>query len=255
MEDRTPRIKSLAKALSLLECFSEQEPELGVSELAERMGITKANAHNIVSTFQQLGYVKKRPSGKYSLDLKILRYSYIINQNLGYPKAVYDILMDTAQKTNQVVYFGVPYETDVLYLYVAHPLSRLAELPYREITGEVAPLYSTGIGKAILAHLPEKEWDQRLPQILTKRTPNTMTDRAEIKEDLWDIKRRGYSIDNGENEIGIRCVGVPVYNRTGKLVGGMSTSGPEQVMTDSMLLECVSYLRTAAVKMKDRIYS
>lgn len=254
MDQKTPRVKSLAKALSLLECFSVQEPELGASELAERMGITKSNAHNIISTFQQLGYIKRQSNGKYSLGLKMLRYAYIINQNLGYPRAVYDILTETASRTNQVVYFGVPYETNVLYLYVAHPLSRLAELPYRAITGEIAPLYSTGIGKAILAHLPETEWEQRLPQELVKRTPHTRTDREEIIEELRNTRNRGYSIDNGENELGIRCVGVPVYSNTGQLVGGMSTSGPEHVMTDDMLMECAAYLRSAAARMKDRIY-
>lgn len=254
MEDKLPRVKSLAKALSLLECFSVQEPELGVSELADKMNITKSNAHNIVSTFHQLGYIKRSQNGRYSLDIKMLRFSFIINQSLGYPRAVYDIITETAQRANQVVYFGVPFGSEVLYLYVAHPLSRLEELPYRQIMGEVAPLYSTGIGKAILAHLPESEWESRLPSHMEQRTPNTITDHAAILNELMDTRTRGFSIDNGENEVGIRCVGVPVYNVAGQLVAGMSTSGPKQVMTDEKLMECVVYLRNASMKMKDRIY-
>ena len=247
-------IKSVEKALSLLECFSIQEPELGISDMAKKMGVPKSSAHSLVATFCEAGYLKRTSSGRYSLDIKILRFAYIVNQNLGYPRAVYDILMETANKTKQVVYFGVPYEQSVLYLYVAHPMDRMEELPYREITGEIAPLYSTGIGKAILAHLPPEEWNRRMPAILTARTPKTITDRADMVAELKAIRDRGFSIDNQENERGIRCVGVPVYSATGQLVAGISTSGPVERMTEKTMRECLTQLRVAATKMKDRIY-
>ena len=80
--------------------------------------MTKSNIHNILSTFTSMGYLDRLPDGRYTLGLKILEYAFIINQNLGYPNAVYDILVDTAGKTNEIVYFGLPYGTNVLYLYV-----------------------------------------------------------------------------------------------------------------------------------------
>ena len=153
-----PKVKSLAKSLKILSCFTIQEPVLGVTELAERIGVTKSNIHNILSTFTSMGYLDRLPDGRYTLGLKILEYAFIINQNLGYPNAVYDILVDTAGKTNEIVYFGLPYGTNVLYLYVAHPANRMGVLPYRDILGETSPFYCTGIGKAILAHMPEEEW-------------------------------------------------------------------------------------------------
>lgn len=252
--EQEPKVKSLAKALHLLEYFTLQEPELGITELAEKMGVTKSNVHNIVSTFQSLGYVEKLPNGKYTLGLKMLEFAFIINQHLGYPKAVYDVLMETASLTDEIVYFGVPYGTDVLYLYVAHPVARLNEFPYREILGEKGPLYATGIGKAILAHLPEAEWPERIPPERTRFTDNTKTDFDEIMEELRRIRTRGYSIDNIEREPNVRCVGVPVFNAAGALVGGISTSGPANIMTDDKLMECANILRTASLKMKQRIY-
>ena len=152
-----PKVKSLAKALNILSCFTIQEPILGVTELANRIGVTKSNIHNILSTFTSMGYLQRLPDGRYTLGLKILEYAFIINQNLGYPNAVYDILVETASRTGEIVYFGLPYGTNVLYLYVAHPADRLGVLPYRDILGETAPFYCTGIGKAILAHMPEEE--------------------------------------------------------------------------------------------------
>jgi DNA-binding IclR family transcriptional regulator len=217
-------------------------------------GITKSNAHNILATFQQGGYVQKQPNGKYTLGLQLLEFSYIINQHLGYPKAVYDLLLDTATRMGEIVYFGIPHGTEILYLYVAHPIDRMRELPYRDILGEHAPLYCTGIGKAILSAMPEEEWPQRIPAERRRFTPATMTDYTTIINELWRTRRRGYSIDNGEREEHVRCVGVPVFNSTGALVGGISLSGPSQSMTDAKLLEGAKVLTDTALRMKDRIY-
>ena len=249
-----PKVKSLAKALNILSCFTIQEPVLGVTELANRIGVTKSNIHNILSTFTSMGYLQRLPDGRYTLGLKILEYAFIINQNLGYPNAVYDILVETASRTGEIVYFGLPYGTNVLDLYVAHPADRLGVLPYRDILGETAPFYCTGIGKAILAHMPEEEWPSHIPEERTKYQPNTITDLDGILEELRITRRRGYSIDNGERDPNIRCVGVPVYNAAGQLVAGVSTSGPSVSMTDEKLLECAGILQNAALKMRERIY-
>ena len=76
-----PKVKSLAKALNILSCFTIQEPVLGVTELANRIGVTKSNIHNILSTFTSMGYLQRLPDGRYTLGLKILEYAFIINQN------------------------------------------------------------------------------------------------------------------------------------------------------------------------------
>jgi IclR family KDG regulon transcriptional repressor len=254
MDKQEPKVKSLAKALHILECFSVQTPELGVTELAEMNGITKSNAHNILTTFQKGGYIEKLPNGKYTLGLQLLEFSFIINQHLGYPKAVYDLLLDLANKTGEIVYFGLPHGTDVLYLYVAHPIDRMQELPYRDMLGEHAPLYCTGIGKAILSAMPEEEWHSRITETRTPYTPKTVTDYDAIIEELWKTRRRGYSIDNCERELNVRCCGVPVFNAAGQLVAGISTSGPSSTMTDEKLLECSKLLTDTALRMKERIY-
>ena len=249
-----PKVKSLAKSLKILSCFTIQEPVLGVTELAERIGVTKSNIHNILSTFTSMGYLDRLPDGRYTLGLKILEYAFIINQNLGYPNAVYDILVDTAGKTNEIVYFGLPYGTNVLYLYVAHPANRMGVLPYRDILGETAPMYCTSLGKAMLSAMPEEEWTTHLPEQRIPYQPNTITDLDAIFEELHRTKRMGYAIDNCEHDANVRCVGVPVYSTRGNLVAGLSTSGAAATMTDEKLMECANILRNAAARMRDRIY-
>lgn len=253
-KEESTKVKSLGRALRLLECFTTQEPEWGVTELAEKMNMAKSNAHSIISTFEQMGYLRQLPNKKYTLGFRMLEYSFAINQNLGYPKAVYDLVLKTADLTDQIVYFGVPYGKKVLYLYVAHPAARMKDYPYREILGETAPLCVTGIGKAILANLPEECWEEHILTEIPQLTPNTIIDREVIMDELRRIRTRGYAVDDEEHELGLRCVGVPVFNSSGQLVAGMSTSGPANEMTDYKMLECANILTGAAAQMRERIY-
>ncbi len=160
----------MPKALRVLECFTVSEPELGVTEISKSSG-SASPTRTISYRHTARWAICSSPNRKYTLGYKLLEHAFIINQHLGYPHAVYDLLLEAAERTGQVVYFGIPYETDVLYLYVAHPIARMKELPYREICGEHAPLCTTGIGKAILANLPPEEWLSRLPEIIPPRTP------------------------------------------------------------------------------------
>ena len=96
-----PIVSSLAKALRVLECFTVSEPELGVTEISKKLGIGKSNAHNIISTYCQMGYLQQLPNRKYTLGYKLLEHAFIINQHLGYPHAVYDLLLEAAERTGQ----------------------------------------------------------------------------------------------------------------------------------------------------------
>ena len=102
--------------------------------------------------------------------------------------------------------------------------------------GKRSPMYCTSVGKAILAHLPEKKvkeiWDNSK---IVKYTDYTITDFEELKTELEDIRQKGYAVDNEENEIGVRCIGVPIFNRHGKVEAAISISGPAIRVTESKI--------------------
>lgn len=248
------KVKSLAKAMNVLECFTTDSPELGITQISQMLEIGKSNVHDIVTTFVQLGYLDQTENGKYKLGLKMLRYSFMVNESMAYMRAVYDILSTTSQKTGEIVYFGVPYGDQVMYLSSVHPITRLQVMPYREMAGETAPLYCTGIGKAILSFFPEKEWDQYIMKERKAFTSATITDYEMIIEDLKRCKKRGYAIDDGEREPGIRCVGVPVFNYYGKLVAGISTSGSMETVTHKKVGEFAKILQESSFQMRERLY-
>jgi len=93
------------------------------------------------------------------------------------------------------------------------------------------PAHSTALGKAMLAHLPPEEVTRLLDTVgMPRRTANTITDRGRLFSELATVRVRGYSVDNIENEDGIRCVGAPIFDHRREVVGAISVSGPASRM-------------------------
>ena len=216
------KVKSLVKAMEVLECFSTKTPVLGISEIASMLKINKATIYNIVSTFVSMGYLVQDPANqKYHLGLKLLHFSYVINQQSDLASRATPYLQQIANATNEVCYLGIPYEDKVLYLATRTPTGGVP----RTILGEKAPMYCTGLGKALLAFMPD---DRRphLPDHFEAFTNNTITDRDKLLEDLALIRQRGFAIDNMEHEFGVSCVAVPIFGHDRTPVAAVSVSGP-----------------------------
>ncbi len=233
-------VKSLAKALSVLECFSVEQPELGISEISRMLGLQKSTVYNILSTFQKCGYLTKNPqTSKYALGLKVLHLAYIVSSHHGLRDLFLPSLSRIARETREVCYFGILDEREVLYIEAAYPSMQQQT---RNILGERAPLYCTGLGKAMLAHLPESEIDIVLSAPMRAFTGFTVTDPAALRQQLEEIRANGYAVDNMEHEFGIRCVAVPVFGSNGQVMAAVSVSGPsprfdpETVIRDARLI-------------------
>lgn len=211
-------VKSLAKAMKVLECFTLQEPELGVSEIARKLDMLKTTVYNILSTFEMMGYVCQNPrTEKYYLGARMLRMAYVINNHMGLRDMFLPYLEKIAERCGEVCYFGVAQDGEVLYIESVYPPGQ-ARL--RNLLGERAPMHCTGIGKAMLAYMdmPDQE--------LSYHTPQTICDPAALQAELAQTRERGYAIDNMEHEVGIKCVAVPVFGADGRVVAAVSVSGP-----------------------------
>jgi DNA-binding IclR family transcriptional regulator len=137
-------------------------------------------------------------------------------------------LRELAQITEETCHLAVLDGLEVVYADKAeseHSI-RLFSVP-----GKRMPVYSTSMGKALLAAMEEDERNEILDQVeLVPRSPNTITDRGELERDIDAIAGRGYSVDLGENELGSVCVGAAILDRDDRPVAALSASGPESRM-------------------------
>ncbi|WP_428769124.1 IclR family transcriptional regulator [Treponema sp. HNW] len=221
------KVKSLEKALTVLECFDSASPELGIAQIAEKLNLNKSNVHNIVSTFEKKGYLEQdKESKRYRLGFKLLEYTYVINKTLTYQKAVYDIISYVSRELSFITYFAIPQKERIFYLNSAYPPGKTDPVPYRIIIGETAPYYCTSLGKAMLAFMPENDVQRILKLPRPRFTEYTITDKESLQTELERIRKNGYALDNEEHEIGITCMGIPIFAKNGSIVGGISISGP-----------------------------
>lgn len=240
--ENVPKNKSLYKALTLLEFLSENEYELGITELSKKSGLQKSTVHDIISTFMLAGFVEQNPSNnKYHLGRKLskLSNSYVTNNTLK--DKIQLIIRHLANKTEQTVFYGIPYGEEVLYICSAYTKNSFNIAP---ITGVVAPLYCTGIGKAILAFSDKTTIDSICNKQLEPFTEKTITNPIKLKEDLIITKKRGYSIDDCEHEHGIKCIGMPIIHND-ILLGAISISGYEAHFSEEKINFYVACLHEA----------
>lgn len=245
------KVKSLDKALTLLSAFSIQEPELGITELSRRFDLYKSNVYNLLSTFEQHGFVEKnKVTGKYRLGLKIMGLAHVVSTCMGFHSVVHRCVTELSEEIDEIVYFGIPYGDCVMYMEGGFP-EKIYNL--RWVAGMTAPLVCTGIGKAMLAFIDEATREHILAKPLERFTDYTITDPGIMRAELALITQRGYSTDNMEHEYGIKCVGVPVFARTGELVGALSTTGPSLRFNEEQTALFATLLKQTAVRIRDSL--
>lgn len=255
MEPNDAKVKSLAKALNLLECFKSDTPELGITQLSHMLDLNKSNVSNIVSTFEQAGYLEQNPeTGRYRLGLKLLEFSFIINEKLGYQRILHDILQGLSKRLNAITYFAIYRQQQVFYLCNSYPPEEVYNYPFRSIMGECAPLYCTSLGKAMLAYLPQEDFEACLRLERTAYTDYTIMDEDALRREILLTRQRGYSMDNQEHEYGIRCIGVPIFNSDNTLLGAMSASSASFDFDNRREIEeCVHQMKAAARVVRERL--
>ncbi len=228
--------KSLHKALQLLRCFDEENPEWSVTALARRLEMAKSSVSTMLATFASAGLVEQSPATRrYRLGLRCLELGYLTYSRLTIRDYAFPHLEALLGDSNCIVYMAIPYGYDVLYIEALYPPKR--KINY-SAQGRRIPMHCTGIGKAALAFMPEEFLGEFLANAPLRRfTPNTITDPEALRQELARTRQRGYAIDRQEREEGIQCVAAPVRGSDGRVIASISISGSSQDVTSERFSE------------------
>lgn len=215
---------SIAKAFQVLDCFTPENPELGVSEIARHLSVNKSTVYRLLATLQNINILEQNESNqKYRLGLKLYSIGHKVELYQTFVLKARPILEEIAFKYKETVHLGIFDRDEVFYL---DKVQGSLGLQINTQIGSYRPLHCTGIGKLILAHLSEEKRKSILKKVRIAKTENTIIEETQLKEALKMIRKQGYSLDNEEYEIGLICLAIPIYDRLGKFVGGVSLSGP-----------------------------
>lgn len=250
--DVTAGSQTLDRALSALIRIGESGPRgLTLAECSASLGYSKPTTHRILRTLAARGFLRVDPErGLYTLGPTNLRLGMSFLDHLDIRTEALPVLRELGERTGETVHLGVLDGSDVIYI---EKIESTHAVRMFSSIGHTMPAYSTGIGKAILAHLRPDELEQALPEKLEPRTPTTITVHERLVRHLADIRRRGYSTDDVENEDGIRCVGAAVFDHSGRACAGVSIAGPESRITADRFQELGELVGEAAMSVSRRM--
>ncbi|WP_139708567.1 DNA-binding transcriptional regulator KdgR [Aeromonas allosaccharophila] len=245
--DNSPdSVSSVLKVFGILQALSEQK-DIGVTELSQRIMMSKSTVYRFLQTMKTLGYVNQEgETDKYTLSLKLFELGgrALEHQDLI---QIADVQMHRLGKlTKETLHLGALDENSVVYL---HKIDSEYNLRMYSRIGRRCPLYSTALGKVMMAWLPEEEVRSMLAGVTFERfTEHTLANVDALLVELAQVREQGYAEDNEENENGLRCFGVPIYNRMGRIITGLSLSLPIVRFEERKRAELVSLLHEAAAR-------
>ncbi|WP_456279227.1 IclR family transcriptional regulator [Bacillus sp. AK128] len=228
--DRDNMVKSVSRALDIFHLVSLKKGGLGVTEIANQMDINKSSVYRILSTLVQYGYVEQdEETGRYKLGYKFLEISTKLLESIDLRTEARPFLQELERETNEVIHLVVYDQGEVVYI---EKLDGTQTLRTHSKVGKRAPMHCTSVGKAILANLPSSIVLDILDRKgLPMHTDKTITDKDVFLQELVKVKQNGYALDQEENENGISCMAVPIFDHLGKAIAAMSISGPTIRMT------------------------
>ncbi|MBY6274840.1 MAG: IclR family transcriptional regulator [Symbiobacterium thermophilum] len=225
MKEEGQTIRSVERALDVLLCFAGERGGLGVTQIAEKLGLYKSTVHRILAALESRGFVRRDPAtGRYHLGLRALELAQVYLSSGDLPTiALGEMLQlrDLAQET--------------VSLYVRDGAERVrvqraeGPLTVRRVVGlgERLPLYLGASGKVLLAWCPPEE----RARILDAQLPAGF-DRTALEARLAEAREQGWALSLEEREEGVASVAAPVIDRAGRCVAALAISGPVSRFTD-----------------------
>ncbi len=225
-EKKTAANQTAEKLILVIEALAAQDAPVRLVDLAERLHMNAATVTRFLGALNNAGYLSQdADTGRYCLNLKICRIAEMVRGQFSLSAALHAYVAEAAGLFGESAHLAR--EEDDRIVYIDNVSGARQTLSIHQFIGSAAPMHATGIGKVLMSDYSMQEIDRVIAaRGLPRVTEHTLTRRDALCRELEKIARDGYGFDDEECEIGVRCVAVPIRNYTGRVVAGMSVSGP-----------------------------
>jgi IclR family KDG regulon transcriptional repressor len=242
----------LRRVMQILGAFSEENPKMRFSELQAKVGLHKSTLFRLLEDLREHGLLSfNATSGVYQPGVRLFEIGLI---GVNYPdihRSIEPVLEELSRETNETSHFCVLDGTGVVYLAKVDS-SQPVRIP--SWVGRRNLAYCTGVGKAILAYLPEEQLQSYFSKAeLTRLTPQTLVSETALRDEFRRIRTRGYATDDQEHTPGIRCVAAPVRDYAAKVVGAISVAGPQFRIPKEKIPRLAQFVMAAAQQASQKL--
>lgn len=230
MEQHGPKSRntSLGNALKMLKCFTMDEPELNITELADKLDVGMSTAHRLASTLVSEGFLAKDPNTKmYRPGVSILSLGNVVDTQMDRFHKFVPFLEALVEKSRETVHLGVLRNDSIIYL---HKIESNHPVRLQTHKGRLNPIHCTSSGKVILAYLPPEEVKRILAKGMPRFTSKTVTSPEVLVKQLEHIRRQGFVVSEEEFLEGVTSIAAPIHNRLGTVMAALNIAGPTQRM-------------------------
>lgn len=224
-------LQTLKRAIAVLDCFSAEQAELGVREVARRAGLSSSVTGRLLVALKEMGFLSQNPQTRaYSLGARVLRWAQVYHSNLDVRNHALPMLRELHQVTHETI------SLYILEGYERVCVERLeSQQGVRIVTriGQRLPLYAGSAGKVLLAYLPPAQQEEYLASTkLAAMTENTITDAERLRRELQMILEQGVAVSNGEWTADAAAVAAPILDRNGCVIAALAISAPISRFSD-----------------------
>lgn len=246
------RNQSLGKAMRIIEILAEIPTPARLQDIARKSKIPSSTVVRFLNALVETGYVRKIEQNQgYELTLKITAIGNKVYNKFSYREIIHPYLVSLSESFEESVSLCVEQSDQVVYIDAVdgpgHTLQTLQRI------GRVAPMYCTGTGKILLLNYDADTISKKVSgQGLKAFTQHTITTVEQLLLELKEVQRTGIAYDNEECELGVRCIAVPIYDFTQKVIAAMSVSAPVNRLGPERIEQMLPILQhTAAMASRD----
>jgi DNA-binding IclR family transcriptional regulator len=242
-------MSSIRRSVQVIDLLARRGP-LGVRAVAQLLSLPLGSVHRILIDLAAEEIVERTPAGEWELSYRLLTITGLQLDRLEVSRLARPYCERIAEATRETVNVSALSGTTGVCIDKVRGNEGM-QLDAR--IGSRGPLHCGGSGKAMLAYISPDEQERVLASPLVALTPNTITDPLELVREIGRIRQRGYSIDNEEVVLGVHCVGMPILDRSGRAVGGISITGPARKVPGPALDDLVAKLSDACGHVSRRL--
>ncbi|MFQ6066032.1 MAG: IclR family transcriptional regulator [bacterium] len=219
-------VKSVGKALQILDSFSLDSPFLSLTQLSKITGLNKTTVLRILRTLEKHSFVEtSSKDGKYTIGVEVYKLGNVFFNNLDLEKKARVHLTQLAHELKKTIHLCLLNEDKALYLDKIESDQQAVRIMISR-KGGYAPLHCTGVGKVLLAFEPDEKKEAILNNLELKRfTKNTITDIDALRKELDKVQKQGYALDLEEHEDDVVCIAAPIKNMVGDVIASVSIAG------------------------------
>ncbi|RBW70942.1 IclR family transcriptional regulator [Bacillus taeanensis] len=243
-------VKSAVRVLEIFELLMNYSTGLSSKEIANKLSLPQSSVFNLVITLHEKGYLHKTEAKTYKLGPKLITLGASAMDSYDFYSEAVPYLRELMEKTEETIFMAVLSEEEIVYV---SKVDNTRSIRTNAAIGSRNPLYSTALGKCILTFLPNNDRESLLKNMkLKKITTQTVQSKEQLIGQLDQFYKQGYSIDDGENEVGLYALAAPVFNMQNRVIAAVSVAGPRERMF-TRKAEISDHLLNITKKMSERL--